>query len=121
VPVYWAEFPQKIWVNYGIGWSEASDANLLLVGAERAKRVTRTTLQRSGLVCLFVFTRPSGPAWLTLSFSQSHDSRRFLNRRVTMDSYPAFKKYKKSLVTCYDRFEAVEAARRACLLGPKYG
>jgi hypothetical protein len=44
-----------------IGWSEASDANLLLFGA---KRVTRTT----------------------------------------------FKKYKKSLVTCYDRFEAVEAA-----------
>jgi hypothetical protein len=29
-PVYWAEFPQKIWVNYGISWSgasEASDAN----------------------------------------------------------------------------------------------
>jgi hypothetical protein len=42
----WAEFLQKIWVNYGIGWSEASDANLLLVGA---KRVTQTTLQRSGL------------------------------------------------------------------------
>jgi hypothetical protein len=34
-------------VNYGISWSEASDANLLLV---RAKRVTRTTLQRSGLL-----------------------------------------------------------------------
>jgi hypothetical protein len=25
--VFSAEFPQKIWVNYGIGWSEASDAN----------------------------------------------------------------------------------------------
>jgi hypothetical protein len=37
VPVYWAEFPQKIWVNYGIGWSEASDTNLLLVGAERSE------------------------------------------------------------------------------------
>jgi hypothetical protein len=72
--LFWAEFPQKIWVNYGIGWSEASDANLLLVGA---KRVSRTTLQRSGL-----------------------------------------QKYKKLRVTCYDRFEAVEAARRrACLLG----
>jgi hypothetical protein len=34
-------------LNYEIGWSEASDANLLLVGA---KRVTRTTLQRSGLL-----------------------------------------------------------------------
>jgi hypothetical protein len=48
-PVFWAEFPQKIWVNYGIGWSgvsEASDANLLLVGV---KQVTQTTLQRSGL------------------------------------------------------------------------
>jgi hypothetical protein len=43
----------------------------------KAKRVTRTTLQRSGL-----------------------------------------QKYKKMRVTCYDRFEAVEAARRrACLLG----
>jgi hypothetical protein len=29
------------------------------------------------LVCLFVYTRPAGPAWLTLSFSQPHVSRRF--------------------------------------------
>jgi hypothetical protein len=29
-PVYWVKFSQQIWVNYGIGWSgasEASDAN----------------------------------------------------------------------------------------------
>jgi hypothetical protein len=29
------------------------------------------------IVCLFVYTRPAGPAWLTLSFSQPHVSRRF--------------------------------------------
>jgi hypothetical protein len=39
------------------------------------------------LVCLFVFTRPAGPAWLTLSFSQPHVSRRFQNRKASMGFY----------------------------------
>jgi hypothetical protein len=37
--------------------------------------------------CLFVFTRPAGPAWLTLSFSQPHVSRRFQNRKASMGFY----------------------------------
>jgi hypothetical protein len=46
-----------------------------------------STLNTERMVCLFVFTRPAGPAWLTLSFSQPHISRRFQNRKALMGFY----------------------------------
>jgi hypothetical protein len=83
-------------VNYGIGWSEASDANLLLVGA---KRVMRTTLQRSGLqkykklrvTCYDRFKAVEAAPVYWAEFPQKRSG---------------LLKIQKSLVTCYDRFEA---------------
>jgi hypothetical protein len=47
-----------------------------------------TEMEKSLFVCLFVcFNAARRARGLTVSFSQPHFSRMFLNRRATMDSY----------------------------------